>query len=298
MSDWAKRPIYVGGNSKSGKTLFASLLDSHPRILCLPKEIPFGPPGVTIKARTVKNEEELLDRLVDCVRRDYRELDILDEKMRAEAIARFDGQIEHAIVDDWRSVYSTLVTCISQAYHLQNSEFARWSFENCAKRTYHIFLESYPLGKVLHVRRDPRSWILSRIDTLLRKRVPRVKASQKSPLYVYRAIRDWLKFEHYADSIGSRFGAARFRVVSYEDLVFDPAKTMNAVWDFLALPPPPRLGPSIFKHSVKADGGPIAEVYRRLAVDWSERLHLPARLLIEVMARDYLTDSARGPRGS
>lgn len=116
-----------------------------------------------------------------------------------------------------------------------------------------IILDAYPQAKVVHLIRDGRDVMLSRLDGRMRRihnPVTQLTIFGKSGMTTYRGkpltpevveeYRDELEMHHWVTAVrfgmrGRRYGK-RYKEVRYEDLCTHPIDTLGAVFDFLDLP--------------------------------------------------------------
>jgi hypothetical protein len=120
-----------------------------------------------------------------------------------------------------------------------------------------IILDAYPQAKVVHLIRDGRDVMLSRLDarmSRLHDPVNQLTIFGKSGITTYRGkpltpeavaeYRDELEMHHWVTAVrfgmrGRRYGK-RYKEVRYEDLCTHPSDTLGAVFDFLDLPFSPK----------------------------------------------------------
>ncbi len=288
--NWQEYPIYISGNAKSGTTLLACLIDNHPEIFCIPKEVPFKPLGELLKPGDIspQNPPMLLDQLDRYVETTYAKLKPFTPEETTRNLAAFKSLIaarQNPL--DLPDVYRTITESLVEAYGFQNQPFIKWSFKNVGKKTYHQFLDTYPHGKIVHIRRNPYGWILSRITSLQKKKR---KVSQFSLLFIYRALRDWQRFENYADAAQKKYGPERFMIIAYEDLVAQPGQTLDSVWKFLGVSAAGSdLKPMVFKRPTSPDTARTSEsaIYTEAVNDWQKQLMPHVKMAVSVMAGDF-----------
>ena len=285
--NWNDKPVYIGGNAKSGTTLLSCLVDNHPDILSLPKEVPFKPVGEYLKPgdTPVRNEKELQDLLSEYICRRFSDLRPYSKQEIETSLVLFENYISECNKPKTlKQVYENICHAIIKAFPHIEPPIYRWSFKNVGKRTYRHFLETYPEGKVLHIRRNPYSWILSRITSLKRKGRP---ISQFNLLTMYKAIRDWKKHEMHAVDIQNKYGKDKVAIIPYEQLVEKPEETMGRVWSFLEVHNyDEKLDPSFFMRSTSPDtarssGGGI---YTEAIDDWKNRLYSHVKMIVKFVA--------------
>jgi len=112
---------------------------------------------------------------------------------------------------------ATIWGCKSPTYHDCMNQFADW----------------YPQAKFIVIWRDPAD-VLRSI----------VRAAEKSPWFArsgmdLRALLGYRRMKHEADQLERR-GAAIFQL-QYDDLVRDPATTLNAICNFIGIPFDPKM---------------------------------------------------------
>jgi hypothetical protein len=198
-----RSPIFIGGQPRSGTSLFRVLLNRHPNIAC-------GPESFLLQDRSFRAWHDVLaDDFDVCTTR-------LD--LGREAIDRAMG---------------ALVDTIFTGYQLSQGK-RRWA-EKTPPSIFSIdyLLRLFPHAQFVHVIRDPRDTYCSIRERTQRDKPGWVKFSPR------HTARDWctavLSGMHW------RAAASRYHEIRYEDLVSEPEVTMRRVLTFLHEPWDPRV---------------------------------------------------------
>ncbi len=192
--------VVIGGCGRSGTTLLRVMLDSHPEIACGPESLLFLPLPINIDELAWKfdiPEAEL-------------EQQLLKARSRTEFIVWF------------------------QARYLQVRQRSIWADKT--GRNIHCFgqiLKHFPKAKILHAVRDGRDVICS-LRTHRKRKVVNGEIVPTHNLMPWENCVDrWIT--SLSDGIAYR-GLSNYMEVKYEDVIQDPAGTMQQVCAFLEIP--------------------------------------------------------------
>lgn len=201
------QPIFVVGNERSGTTLLATLLDRHPRIAATPEthllyEHPAGGRG-----RSPGDHDGLLSQAFANPRLDDLELDRgrVEERFRAGPAGL--AELFRVILEEYAGQRGKPRVAEKSPHHL------------LAVPT---LLDWYPEARVLCIVRDGRDAVLSL------QRMPWAADN----IWGHAVV--WRHLARLSLDYQQRY-AARFRLVSFERLVADPASELTACMAFVGL---------------------------------------------------------------
>jgi hypothetical protein len=223
------RHAFVCGYSRSGTTLLATILDSHPRISMGYELVPSGLPALPAAAALLRRAlaEEPADPAA-VLRRDPATADLglfvihsgwalvppteLADLLDAEAAAgradatgtRKAARLAMAVVERKRTKEGTALT----GFKLQTSRFG-------------IFQRAFPDGAFFCIVRDPRDVVASQLGRGFKRSVERIAGHW----------RDYYERFHRF----SRLHPRRSLVLRYEDLVADPEPQYARIFGLLGL---------------------------------------------------------------
>jgi hypothetical protein len=203
-------PFFVGV-ARSGTTLLRAMVDSHPEI-------------------TIPPESWFVTELASN-RRSYEAPDGFDvERFATDLVAheRFarwrvrEEELRATLHDAAPSDYSRAIRSVFFLWATRQGK-PRYGDKTPGYLTELPLLAAlFPEARIVHLIRDGRDVALSYTDEL---GVPAVNA-----------IRLWRSRVRAARDAGQALGDGRYREIKYEDLVADPASTLNAVSCFIGLP--------------------------------------------------------------
>ena len=253
------RPLFIGGHPKSGTSLLRALLDSHPQLVVYPEETGFfrrflpKTLGLTLDAQ-LDLADQLLIHIFTWNRqnpppsqtgfpdRDYSEVsfDQVSHALRElinQLGCRYPGDLLSAAALAYGRVTGQSLPTLR--YWVEKTPYNEFYAEQ-------IFTW-WPKGaRCLYVVRDPRDNHVS-----YRRKHPEWSAEFFAT--------NWNRSVHCALRNQARYGADRYRVVRYEDLVQSSQETLAAITRFLdiddnpSLTQPTRAGQSWQGNSMFAD---------------------------------------------
>jgi hypothetical protein len=199
-----KAPFFIVGVPRSGTTLMASFLSAHPHLI-VPPETHFFNYWTPASENTEIDINSFLENLLNSKRFSF--FDLKKEEVMSEIQKRENLDLQ-TIFDAWLSVYA------------QKQGKERWG-EKTPMHYEHLNLifEWYPHSKVIWMLRDPRSVVASLLKVYWASNLVSVNAKH------WKASAKLLKRHWQQDE--------RVKVVTYEDLVREPVKTLVSVCDFL-----------------------------------------------------------------
>lgn len=271
-----EQPIFVVGAARSGTTLLQSMIDAHPDV-ALVGELHFFDQIMRLSASIEEPfDAAAIDRLGDGIRRCHAiqfvpdiapALDLALEKLAATPAPSF----------------RQLFPCLLAAFR-ERAGTPRIGEKTPSNIRYlRELVELFPDARIVHILRDPRDSISSRI------RYPFSSSS-----VIFNTLLWKIEMIYALDfAVDTAASAGRYLEVRYEDLVANPAAVMGNVSRFMGVP----FAPEMLAGHERADrllkdepwklgiGQPVNS--RSVGV-WRERL-TPAQVgLLELVAGDYL----------
>src|SRR5215813_9136506 len=225
-----QRACFIAGQAKSGTTLLVALLDSHPELLVLPEETAYFPTVLTKYAPRGRRAQF-----------DYLTKKSLSNvlfggpcKWGKRSYATFPREnfleaFDQAVFDPAKAQEDLLVLMVkAYAATLERplDTIGRWVEKTPANRN-HIseILRRFPYAKILVTIRDPRA--------ILAAQIALEKTRQTGRFSTYYVIAHWLVAAGLARRV--RDGEVPGLVVQYEQLVCEPAGTMEEVCAYLEI---------------------------------------------------------------
>ena len=225
-----QRACFVAGQAKSGTTLLVALLDNHPELLVLPEETAYFPTVLTKYAPRGRHAQ----------------FDYLTKQSLSDVLfggpckwgkrnystfprERFFESFERAAFDPANAKEDLLVLMVkAYAAILERplDTIGRWVEKTPANRN-HIpaILSRFPYAKILVTMRDPRA--------ILAAQIALEKTRKTGRFSTYYVIAHWRVAAKLARHV--RNGEIPGFVVPYEELVCEPAKTMEKVCAYLEI---------------------------------------------------------------
>jgi sulfotransferase family protein len=225
-----QRACFIAGQAKSGTTLLVALLDNHPQLLVLPEETAYFPTVLTKYAprgRRAQFEYLTKQSLSNVLfggpckwgKRNYASF----------PRKKFLQTLERAAFDP-ANLQQDLLVLMVKAYAATLERpletVARWVEKTPANRN-HIpeILRRFPAVKILVTIRDPRA--------ILAAQIALEKTRQTGRFSTYYVIAHWRVAARLAQRV--RNGDVPGLVVPYEQLVCEPARTMEQVCAYLEI---------------------------------------------------------------
>jgi hypothetical protein len=225
-----QRACFIAGQAKSGTTLLVALLDNHPQLLVLPEETAYFPTVLTKYAPRGRRAQF-----------DYLTKQSLSNvlfggpckwgKRNYSTFPRhkFLETFERAAFDETNAHEDLLVLMVkAYAATLERplDSVGRWVEKTPANRN-HIgaILTRFPHAKILVTMRDPRA--------ILAAQIALEKTRQTRRFSTYYVIAHWRVAARLARRV--RDGQVPGLIVPYEELVSEPARTMETVCRYLEI---------------------------------------------------------------
>ncbi len=216
MNELRERPFFIVGQPRSGTTLLRAIVNSHPR-LYVPPETGFLP-FLQVDGRLPLGN---------------RQLTLKEMTALLEQIGRLNREW-HDVVGDAPTFYNELsagrerpsVTQLLDALYrrMMGDRGERWGDKTPSYARYIPQVDRlFPRAHVVHVVRDGRDTVLS----------AREKWQERRHQDTYYLLQRWVDSVTAGRRDGRRLGAERYREIHYEDLVQQPAETIQELCDFL-----------------------------------------------------------------
>jgi hypothetical protein len=234
-------PIYIGGATRSGKTLMRWLLASHPRVAV---------------SRRADMWPRFYARYGDLARPENfaRCLDALLARSQVAALVT-DPQLIRTDFGRGSPTYGRLFALIQDQFAARCGK-PRWGDQSgLIERFTEPVMRAYPDARILHLVRDPRD----------RHEAVAARADPLRPGVAGRSAASWLRSARFARRNAARW-PDNYRIVRYETLVSRPERTMREVCAFLGEDFEPEMlrveGTRRYDHERATNGGsPVSTAY-------------------------------------
>lgn len=212
LSDIERSLFFIVGCGRSGTTLLQSILLSHPDI-AIPPETKFASkfPAYAPNLRDLSHQDNF-DRALEIAIADQRRKNIPFDEPRLRELA-------HAAPRSWDGLFLAFLTAVA------DKEGAPRVGEKSPAHTPLVgrLSESFPNAKFIHLVRDPRAVMLSRLRAgftagALGTEIPR-----------------WREAADMHRDHAARLGPSRYLLLKYEDLVTNLEPTVRSLCAFLDL---------------------------------------------------------------
>jgi hypothetical protein len=230
MISFDQRACFIAGQAKSGTTLVAALLDSHPELLALPQETAYFPTllkkygSAGRRAQFDYLTNESFSRVLFGGEPKWREHEYKDFPQR-----KFLETFER-IAFDPANAQRDLLALMAEAYAATIGtpldQIKRWIEKTPANRNHadEIFAR-FSDSKLLVTLRDPRA--------ILATQIALEKTRKTKRFSVYYVIAHWRVAAKLARRVRARDLPGLF--VQFEQLVSEPARVMKDVCDYLEI---------------------------------------------------------------
>jgi hypothetical protein len=225
-----QRACFIAGQAKSGTTLLAALLDSHPELLVLPQETAYFPTVLTKyldrgrRAQFDYLTKQSFSRVLFGGKPKWREHEYTNFPQQ-----RFLETFER-IAFDPANANRDLLALMAESYaatiDTPPDRIKRWIEKTPANRNHvdEIF-SRFPQAKLLVTLRDPRAILATQIALEKTRRTKRFS--------VYYVIAHWRVAAKLARRV--RAGNVSGLFVQFEQLVSEPSTVMKNVCDYLEI---------------------------------------------------------------
>lgn len=234
-------PVFIGGHRKCGTTLLVSLLDGHPDLFVYPGETGFFYKYFPLYEKRSYNHKEKEAHIISSI---LRELDsdvrcwMKEGDCSAFTLSKAASVFRNKIRTTPRKTKDYFESIISTAYALlpdaRDKKPKAWVEKTTSIEIYASTLFAwYPQARFIHLVRDPRD-NYGAIKAGWEREYSRYFDS-KERLLQSVMDRGRLGME-FAKLNLKRFGAHRYLIVRYEDLVAEPRKELSRISSFLSIP--------------------------------------------------------------
>lgn len=209
----ADQIFFIVGSGRSGTSLLQGMIAAHPSAV-MPNETKF----LTVLRKQFADRDrigdaEVFERAVDYTLSRWWIADMkLDEGRVRELCASGDRS--------WETILLSILAAHAEAHGADRVG------EKSPGHMRHIgyLSEKFPRSRFVHVMRDPRAVVLSKLRT---------DFGSKS---VWHHIETWKEAARQHATHSQRLGSERYHLVRYERLVSDAEGTIRGLCDFLGLP--------------------------------------------------------------
>jgi hypothetical protein len=225
-----QRACFIAGQAKSGTTLLAALLDSHPELLVLPQETAYFPTVLRKYGNAGRRAQfdyltkESFSRVLFGGEPQWREHEYKDfpQQRFLEAFERVAFEPANA----QRDLLALMAESYAAIIGIPIDRIKRWIEKTPANRNHidEIFTR-FPQTKLLVTLRDPRAVLATQIALEQTRRTKRFSA--------YYVIAHWRAAAKLARRVRSRDVAGLF--AQFEQLVSEPSTVMQNVCDYLEI---------------------------------------------------------------
>jgi hypothetical protein len=291
-----QRACFIAGQAKSGTTLLAALLDSHPELLVLPQETAYFPTVLRKYGdrgrRTQFNylTKESFSRVLFGGEPKWRE-----HEYKGFPQQKFVETFER-IAFDPANAQRDLLPLLAEAYAatigIPIDRIKRWIEKTPANRNHvdEIFAR-FPQAKLLVTLRDPRA--------ILATQIALEKTRKTKRFSVYYVIAHWCVAAKLARRI--RAGDVPGLFVQFEQLVSEPSTAMKNVCDYLEVAFDPEVVLTPTKVGEPWGGNSAArvafsQVSAEPAARWEKELSENEIGWIEWHCRELMPESGYKPR--
>jgi len=234
--------FFIVGCGRSGTTLLQSMLISHPRISIPPETKFYG----MIRDQ---NRGLRLDSDGDFERachRTWNNLHRRDIKIDRERFLELCGETDRT----WAGILTAALATYGEA-----RDCDRVGEKSPVHTHYaHEIMEDFPEARFVHVLRDPRAVVLSRMKAGFGTRL------------IGPNIERWRRAVEMHDRIASHLGPERYHIVRYEDLGADREQTLRSLCAFLGID----AREEMLEHHERKDRG-----WSERSTDWLENTLKP-----------------------
>lgn len=232
-TEFIKHPVLICGHPKAGTSLVTSLLDGHPGIVAYPEETLFFRRFLpAIEGKDAEEKFSLADQLLihifewnleappdhqkDYPDRDYSDIDF-DQVHQAMAALIPSGKVSNKVY------LEAAVQAFGQVSGSLTEESRRWVEKTPYNEFYadQIF-EWWPEARCVHVIRDPRDNFVS---------YKRKQPGWDSKTFAW----NWVRSTRAGLANQAKYGADRYFVILFEDLLRNPEFETRRLAEFLGL---------------------------------------------------------------
>lgn len=290
LAEVRAHPIFICGHPKSGTSLMRSILDAHPELVVYPEESIFFrrflPQAQQLALReqlelakqnlihfftwNAQNPPPSQEGYAD---RDYTHLSFEEIAHHMESLATEKADHPGDVLSAAVLAYGIVSQCLSETtrYWVEKSPYN----EYYASQIY----SWWPEARCIHVIRDPRDNFVS--------------YRQKHPTWNPEFFaKNWLRSTQAGFSNQERFGAQRYYILRYEDLVLAPMETLRELVDFLGITWQPSLTSPTRAGEIWRGNSMFMQEFNQISAApigrWKHRLSRQDAAVIEWLTRTWM----------
>ena len=284
------RPVFICGHPKSGTSLVRAVLDSHPQLVVYPEETAFfrrflpQAKELDLEGKLLLAEQCLIHIFTwnqenpDPSQEGFPDRDYSTTSF--EAVRQAMWQIADNYYQQPGDILSAAVLAFGEVSGQLNSTTIHW-VEKSPYNEYFVdqIYTWWPAARCIHVVRDPRDNFVS--------------YRRKHPYWTAEFFAtNWNRSTSNGLQNRERFGADRYLVIRYEDLVQSPETNLRLLAEFLqiewhdSLATPSRAGEQWLGNSMFTNQ--FQEVSAAAVGRWKTNLASQDAFVIELMTRPWL----------
>jgi hypothetical protein len=292
MSNFEADPIFLCGHRKAGTSLFLNLLDGHPALSVYPIDTNFlygyfpthTREGYSDMERAARFDRVVFDELSSWLG-EWNVLNLLD-------VPRFRAGFLQALGGNWSEIGAIIRAFATSFNSLPGATAGPFVMKESSIEIYAAELFShFPRAKFIHLLRDPRDNFAA-LNAGVATYYARLGEDRNATLasLLHRAR---LGFQ-FAQVNQQLYGAERYLVIKFEDLVETPRKVLETVCAFLNVPwadsvlTPTKLGSATKGNSF--DGFDFSKISGRNVGRWRERITAEDAATIEFHFANLMDD--------
>jgi hypothetical protein len=232
--DLTKLPyLQIGGSPKSGTSLLLALLDGHPEVAVYPGETghtgylypTLNDPRVSLKTKL----DTIIDYRCSLESYGYIPVEACNYIEVGETLRSYEDDIGNNFID----VHSALLQAFYEVFDPQHLSKSRLWVDKSPFS--HLFADDifsvFPDAKFIHILREPKDNFASVGGSVLKRRRSRVV--QEALLWRYRV---WTAQSlYFAKRNQEKYGASRYFVIRFRDLVQKPKEIVPKLVDFIGI---------------------------------------------------------------
>ncbi|MCP4363366.1 MAG: sulfotransferase [Chloroflexi bacterium] len=260
-----EQQIFIGGCSRSGTTLLGAMLGAHSAAICTP-ESHFKID--VLRSSAVQNDQLDMAAATDFINRHWR-----------FQIWEMPLEVDH----DISPAFPSLMNAIASQYAAKvgRPDASIWIDHTPENISYtHTLLAQFPQAKMIHLVRDGRAVAAS------------IMPLDWGPNSIIKASRWWMRMVSFGLAAESTFGPQKVMQIRYEDLVQNPAGSLQKICRFLNLDYTPDMtkatGFIAPRYTTRQHSFIGKEPDAALATRWQNKLKPRDIEIFENMTRDFL----------
>jgi hypothetical protein len=299
ISDMGMDPniIFLGGHRKTGTTLLHNLLDGHPALAVYPDDATYfyayfpvyTRDGFSAEARKKRFERVVFTELEAWIRENASDQDLDVSSLREHFFRAIGDRLADvtAITKTMAAAYTTVQGRQGRPFVLKETSIEIYAGE---------LLAAHPTAKFVHLLRDPRdNYAALKAGVATRYALMGENELATLASMIHRARLGFL----YARTNQALFGAERYLVLRFEDLLQDTDATLRRLCEFLgiayhdSLTVPTRLGHPTRGNSFEHLD--FSAISARNVGAWPKRITAEEAQIVEFHFSDVMTERGYNP---